>query len=182
MRQADALTLRSGGLPYSAIGRRLGITRQRVHQLVRDAITARRAQVAEPIDEVLALEISRLDGMLERLYPKAAKGDMQAIDRVLKIGERRAKLLGLDAPTRSAFQGVEDAPPIVSEANVLLYIPAMAAADQPAGPDGRPRKTRASRTSLAERHSATTSSDPCLASLESTPPTAEWNPACTSSS
>lgn len=64
--------------------------------------------------------------MLTKAYPLAAKGDLQAIDRVLKIGERRAKLLGLDAPTRTALQGGgDDAPPIATttEATVTFYIP-----------------------------------------------------------
>ena len=64
--------------------------------------------------------------MLQGLWPRARKGEAAAVDRVLKIGERRAKLLGLDAPTRTALQGGgDDAPPIttVTEAKVTFYMP-----------------------------------------------------------
>ena len=79
-------------------------------------------------DELLALELSRLDGLLAKVYPMAAQGDLQAVDRVLKICERRARLLGLDAPTRTALQGGGDAPPLstVIETRVTFYVPASA--------------------------------------------------------
>jgi len=43
-----------------------------------------------------------LDGMLAGIWQGARKGNVSHIDRVLKIEERRAKLLGLDAPTKVA--------------------------------------------------------------------------------
>jgi hypothetical protein len=104
MRRADALTMRASGLPYSSIARKLGITRQRAQQLVSGAMDSLRAQTTESVDELRALEISRLDGLLGVLWPKAAKGDLSAIDRVLKIGERRMKLLGIEAPAPVALR------------------------------------------------------------------------------
>ena len=35
------------------------------------------------------------------MYKKAEKGDYNAVDRCIKLMERRAKLLGLDAPAKS---------------------------------------------------------------------------------
>ncbi len=46
---------------------------------------------------------SGYDGLLETLYPKATrkrKPDMDAADRVIRIVNSRAKLLGLNAPDR----------------------------------------------------------------------------------
>ena len=110
-RQAQALELRRSGRSYSEIAQKLGISKSRAHELVRTGIDGARAQVAGSSDELLALELSRLDGLLAKVYPMAAQGDLQAVDRVLKICERRARLLGLDAPTRTALQGGGDAPP-----------------------------------------------------------------------
>jgi len=45
-----------------------------------------------------ALELLRLDELLNALWDTAIAGDLKAVDRVLKVMERRAKLLGLDAP------------------------------------------------------------------------------------
>ena len=47
--------------------------------------------------EVLTAELLRLDGLLSVFYPKATAGDGWSCDRVLRIMERRALYLGLDA-------------------------------------------------------------------------------------
>lgn len=39
--------------------------------------------------------------MIGVLWPRVLKGDYLAMDRAIKLMERRAKLLGLDAPTKS---------------------------------------------------------------------------------
>ena len=122
--QGQAIDLRRAGLSFTQIAEKVGISRSSAHQLVQQGMEDARRQIAASVDELRAEELSRLDGMLAKLYPRAARGDVQAADRVLKIGERRARLLGLDAPMRTALQGGgDDAPPIVSEAKVTFYMP-----------------------------------------------------------
>jgi len=124
--QRQALELRRMGLGYEAIGAQLGLGKSQAHRLVQAALADCREQVTAHADELRSEELSRLDGMLQGLWPRARKGEAAAVDRVLKIGERRAKLLGLDAPTRTALQGGgDDAPPIhtVTEAKVTFYMP-----------------------------------------------------------
>jgi len=122
--QAKALELRRGGAGFVEIGEKLGVGKSTAHRLIEASMADARAQILASVDELRAEEVSRLDGMLAKLYPKAAEGDVQAIDRVVKIGERRAKLLGLDAPVRTALQGGgEDAPAIVTESKVMFYMP-----------------------------------------------------------
>lgn len=122
--QEKALDLRRAGWSLERIGAKLGVTRQRAHQIVGDALASSRAQITAHVDEIRAEELSRLDGMLDKLYPKAARGDLAAADRVLKIAERRARLLGLDAPVRTALQGGgDDTPAINVAAKVAIYIP-----------------------------------------------------------
>lgn len=74
-----------------------------------------RSEVAETAEEVLSLEVKRLDEMLTRIYPVALGSDKvppdpRAIDRVLRIMERRSKLLGLDAPERKELLGKDGGP------------------------------------------------------------------------
>jgi Sigma-70, region 4 len=94
----QALRLRKEGYTYEAIGTRLGISRQRAHQLVTEELAKLRAETPEAAEEVRQLELERLDAMLRILAPKVKRADLGAIQTVLKIMERRAKLLGLDAP------------------------------------------------------------------------------------
>jgi hypothetical protein len=67
-------------------------------QAVRSAI---RKVLQEPAEAVRELEAMRLDALLQALWGKALDGDVLVIDRVLKIMDRRARLLGLDAPTKT---------------------------------------------------------------------------------
>lgn len=111
-RQAKALELRRMGKGYVEIAGLLGIGKSQAHRLVTAGLADARAQVDAEASELKAEEISRLDAMLAGLWPDARKGQQGAVDRVLRIMERRAKLLGLDAPIRVAQGGDKDAPPI----------------------------------------------------------------------
>lgn len=123
--QEQAIELRRSGLGYVEIGAKLNIGKSTAHRLIEAGMESARAQITASVDQLRAEEVSRLDGILATLYPSAAAGDVQAIDRVIKIGERRAKLLGLDAPVRMAHGGDSDAPPVstVSESKVYFYMP-----------------------------------------------------------
>jgi len=46
--------------------------------------------------ELLDLELYRLDIYLAAIWPKVEKGDLGAIDRAIEIGKRRARLLKLE--------------------------------------------------------------------------------------
>ena len=53
---------------------------------------------SEGTEAVRQLEIQRLDQMLFPIWQQVISGDVQAITTALRIQERRANLLGLDAP------------------------------------------------------------------------------------
>lgn len=108
--QERALALRRASHSYAQIAQKLGLSKSRAHKLVQIGLEDARAQNAAAADDLRAVELSRLDGILAKVYPKATAGDLQAVDRVLKIGERRAKLLGLEAPVRIQASGVDGKP------------------------------------------------------------------------
>jgi hypothetical protein len=118
--EADALQLRRNGAGYAQIAERLGMSVSGAYDAVKRALD-RTTQEAAP--DVRKLELERLDSLLvtaltvlARPHPLVQGGrivlDQQgqplrddgptlaALDRVLKIQERRARLLGLDAPTK----------------------------------------------------------------------------------
>jgi hypothetical protein len=117
-RQVKALELRRMGKGYIEIAAALGIGKSQAHRLVQAGLQDAKAQIDAEASELKAEEISRLDAMLAGLWPAARKGEVTAIDRVLKIMERRSKMLGLDAPVKLAHGGDPDAPPIKSEQQV----------------------------------------------------------------
>jgi hypothetical protein len=60
----------------------------------------------EDTEEVRQMEVERLNDMLAALWPRAtdqANPDYEAVDRVLRIMNRRAAMLGLDAPQEHAL-------------------------------------------------------------------------------
>ena len=104
-KRARALELRKAGATYDQIAKQVGYSNRGNAQ--RAVQTALKEITAEPAREVLTLELERLDGMLLSLWPQARRGDVNAVDRVLRIQERRARYLGLDdgpgAPTVEAL-------------------------------------------------------------------------------
>lgn len=90
-RRKQALELHLAGATYDRIAEACGYaSRSGAHKAVQEALKER----AELVDaQVAETEIARLDAMLTGLWPKARRGDVQAVDRVLKIEERREHLL-----------------------------------------------------------------------------------------
>jgi hypothetical protein len=99
-RQRQALELRKGGASFPEIAKALGYSGPAgAYQAVMSAL---RRTLKEPAEEVRTLEVARLDAMLLALWTQVKQGNQGAIDKALKVEERRAKLLGLDAPAKVA--------------------------------------------------------------------------------
>jgi len=80
---ADQLGFASAAGAYKAIMRELAETAQ---------------GMSESTEAVRQLELKRLDQMLFPIWNQVITGDQGAITTALRIQERRASLLGLDAP------------------------------------------------------------------------------------
>src|SRR3990172_2959972 len=96
-RRVQALDLRLAGASYRQIALALGVG---VKTAWLDVNRALREYLSEPSDQVRAAEVARLDRLFLAHWPKAISGDHQATYTVLAIMDRRARLLGLDAPKR----------------------------------------------------------------------------------
>lgn len=112
-RRAFVLALRKSGATYRKIAAaavaRFGAEalpdtwgERYAHKDVVREIERLRGEIAEGADEVLRIELERLDRLTEALWSRATAGDEAAIDKVLKIMDRRARYLGLNRP-----EGVE---------------------------------------------------------------------------
>lgn len=100
VRGKDALALRCEGFTFEQIGARLSVSKQRAHQLVKDALAAVAAERKDLAEHQLAFELSQIDSVIRGMAAKSARGDAKAGMTILKAMERRAKLLGLDAPDK----------------------------------------------------------------------------------
>jgi hypothetical protein len=94
-RHEKALELHLAGATYRAIADTLGFSSTAsVHEAVQKALKARKMPGAGQ-SEAVQTELARLDAMLVGLWANARRGNVAAVDRVLKIGERRVALLAL---------------------------------------------------------------------------------------
>ena len=99
-RRSQALQLRLQGLSLRQIGTALGVSASQVGRDLEAVISEKQTKALSEIELSLELELQRLDYYLERLSSAIDEGDCKAISVAVKISERRAKLLGLDAPIR----------------------------------------------------------------------------------
>jgi hypothetical protein len=111
-RNDRALEMHLAGLPYSAIVSALGYSsKSRAHAGVQAALIARRGEGSASADarpsgglsEDQQLEVARLDALLGALWARARRGEVAAVDRVLKLAERRTTVIlaaagGMPAP------------------------------------------------------------------------------------
>lgn len=108
-RDAAAVRLRTEGLTYRQIANQLGFAAPSgAHRAVERGLDAIRAEEAETLRQ---LELHRLDLLHQRAWSELTRDDedsqpLAAIDRLLRVQERRAKLLGLDARPDTAQPAV----------------------------------------------------------------------------
>lgn len=133
-RRAQAINLRISGVDWETIATRLGYAnRSAACTDVSRALEANQKAAEAGAEDLRTLDVARLDALLvktwsllDRDYVVYSGGKpvmlvgpdgeevplidagpaLAAIDRVVKIMERRAKLLGLDAPTKLDHGGV----------------------------------------------------------------------------
>lgn len=98
-RMAKAVELRKAGHTFQHIADELGYKNPSgAHNAVMSAL---RKTLQEPTDELRKLEIERLDAMLNALWPQIMARNAysaRAVEVALKVMDRRANFLGLDAP------------------------------------------------------------------------------------
>ena len=97
-RRTQVASLRLAHLTETEIAAKLGVAQSTVS---RD-LTAIRAEWYDrrmtAYDDWVAEELAKLDRLERSLLPLAVSGQTSAVDRVLGVMDRRARLLGLDKP------------------------------------------------------------------------------------
>ena len=103
-----ALELRKRGMNYTQIGEELGCARSTACRYVLSELENLAEKCREEAVHVRDLELQRLDALYLKAWEAVEGGDLSAIDRCLRVQERRAKLLGLDAAQKVDVQGLVD--------------------------------------------------------------------------
>ena len=97
-----------GGASTRQIARNMGFSRTTVQRDINARLEAAASQCPDTIN-YRQLQRNQLNSLLVTWWPRARE-DLSALDRVLRILEREAKLLGLDAPVKQEITGPDDEP------------------------------------------------------------------------
>jgi hypothetical protein len=108
IRQRKVARLRLSGVTDQAtIAQQLGVHQSTISRDFAELDVRFREHADQDIAAAKGIDLARLDAMIEALWPEAVNGNAKTwhVDRVLKCLERRAALLGLDAPAKRELSG-----------------------------------------------------------------------------
>ena len=101
-REAKVLELRRGGLTFDTIAKRLGFAyASGAHAAYENA--CKRIVYAE-VEEIRKIEMDRLDIAKSAIWTNVLRGDIPSVTALIRIMDRRAKLLGLDQPMKAQVE------------------------------------------------------------------------------
>jgi predicted DNA-binding protein (UPF0251 family) len=99
LREEEAFRLRRQGLTFRQIGAEMGISDKGAINLFYCALNQRTVPIEE-VEEYRRSEVERLEGLRMRVWDRARLGDDDAIQSYLRIHDRIARMLGLNAPEK----------------------------------------------------------------------------------
>ncbi len=135
-RDSQVLKLRQAGLTLEEIGRALDppVTKQAVSQRLLRLLGEQSEEIKAQAAYLKDIQHTRLEALIRTLWTRALKGELQVIDRLEKLLNRQAALLGLDAPKKVAETDA-DGNDLPSSHKEALRAKLLAGAP-PAGPAG----------------------------------------------
>lgn len=108
-RRAAALRLRRAGLTLAQISEQTGVGVTQTHKDIKAALAPTIKEMQEDAEYLRGIELDRLDELTRALQKQmqTATGDevLKIADRLIKVGESRRRLLGLDAPVEQRITG-----------------------------------------------------------------------------
>lgn len=100
--QKVALALRIEGHSYQEIADKMKMAKSSVFEMVDRAMKDNLKTIEDRTEQLRTEEVLRLDAIILHQWPYVKAGDEKAAAVVIRAGERKAKLLGLDMPTKVA--------------------------------------------------------------------------------
>lgn len=100
-RRAECFKMRMQGHTFPEIAEALGYnSKQAAWSDYQAALRDARDEYTDDLEELRTFELARLDAIAARAWAYDTVGDIKALDVLLKVADRRARLLGLDQPVK----------------------------------------------------------------------------------
>jgi len=103
-RRQEAVDLRRQGKSYNQIATIMGLNKSSVHKTVSKALQEIKDELEEDATLLRAQELDRLDNLQSAYWSDAMNGNTMAGAQILRVMERRAKILGIDQPQEAGSQ------------------------------------------------------------------------------
>jgi hypothetical protein len=130
-RRGKAVAMKIAGLDFETIAKRLGYaSRGAACTDIDRALAANIAEQNQQAAELRELEILRLDRLQAAAWTAAVGGDLRAIETVLKVIDRRARLNGLDGSVKVDMQVTETTQADLALQEMIREAEARLAADE----------------------------------------------------
>ncbi len=104
-RRVRATKLRLAGWSMRDIAAHLKCSVGTVHGDLTEVLARTTETADQTTNRERAVTLARLDVATKGLWPGVEAGDHDAIDRLVKVEQRRAKMLGFDSPARHEHSG-----------------------------------------------------------------------------
>lgn len=104
-RRERACDLRLSGMSVRQIAAELKCSIGTVHNDISAVLERTRDAAGDAIERDRRLSLGRLDVAIKALWPKVQAGDGESIRELVRLEQRRAKLLGLDAADKHEVSG-----------------------------------------------------------------------------
>jgi hypothetical protein len=114
-RRLRAVQMRAEGATFDEIGAALGVTKEAARRLI---LRATSKPLEGQVARLRELWTARHEADWHALDDAAASGDWQAINVRTRIGERVAKLWGLDAPAQSSVTQVQEVKVVFADPDI----------------------------------------------------------------
>ena len=108
-RRQQAFTLRRDGESIDEIAKHLNVSPRTAFIYIQERLNEISIHTQETLGQIKAMSDARLLKIIMGLMPQAKAGNVSAARAVVAVEERRAKLLGLDAPVRMEVEATLNA-------------------------------------------------------------------------
>lgn len=88
------------GLNYRDIASGLGVSIGTVSNDVKVLMKRWREEQVNQIDDLVTVDLRRLDAAINAIWNDVKEGNLPAVDRLIRILERRSRMLGYDEPEK----------------------------------------------------------------------------------
>lgn len=98
---AEIIKLRHDGYSLDEISAKVGVSPLKAQVLLEEALTQLQGDSTKHLSAIREIELLRLETATKALMPGVEKGETSHIHTLLKVQDRRARLLGLDGAIKT---------------------------------------------------------------------------------